>query len=310
MTLQQLEYVIALDNHRNFVRAAAACFVTQPTLTMQVQKLEEEVGFQIFNRSKKPFQPTKEGERFIESARRILNEFSLLKNQITQEKEQISGEFRLGIIPTLAPYLVHRFLPYFLKELPDTNLIISELQSEHIIDSLKRDAIDIGIMATPIGENQIREIPVYNEPFLAYFPDGHELLNKKNLSQEELTTHGLLLLEEGHCFRDQALNICSAAPSQEHQFFEYQSGSIGTLLRLVEKGTGFTLLPELSIEHEKLNKNNLRRFLHPEPVREVGIVVHNTFSREVLLDHLKKAIKTNIPDYIKKVEEIVRIKWR
>lgn len=310
MTLQQLEYIIALDNHRNFVRAAESCFVTQPTLTMQVQKLEEEVGFQIFNRSKKPFQPTSEGEKFIESARRIIGEVNLLKKQIDQEKEMIAGEFRLGIIPTLAPYLVHRFLPYFMKNLPDTRLIISELQSEHIITALKRDAIDIGIMATPLGESQIREIPVYNEPFLAYLPAGHPLLKKESFSQEELTTDGLLLLEEGHCFREQALNICSSNPDNTNRMFEYQSGSIGTLLRLVEKDTGYTLLPELSLEHEKLKPENLRRFSPPEPAREVGIVVHNTFSRESILKHLQQAIKANIPDYIRKTEDFVRIKWR
>jgi len=310
MTIQQLEYVIALDNHRNFVRAAESCFVTQPTLTMQVQKLEDEIGFQIFNRSRKPLQPTRQGVEFIDGARRIIKEYRLLKTRITEEKEEVGGIYRIGIIPTLAPYLIHRFLPYFIQHLPDTRLIISEMQSEHILSAIKKDTIDIGIMATPVNEEQIREIPVYYEPFLAYLPTGHPLLEKDILDQNELGLDGLLLMEEGHCFRNQALNICNATKRNAEMQFEYQSGSIGSLLRLVEEGAGYTLLPELSLEHEIFNKNNIRRFIHPEPSREIGIVVHNTFSRDSLIMELKNTISGNIPESFRKDESFVRIKWR
>ncbi|MBU2651949.1 MAG: hydrogen peroxide-inducible genes activator [Bacteroidetes bacterium] len=310
MTIQQLEYVIALDNHRNFVRAAESCFVTQPTLTMQVQKLEDEIGFQIFNRTRKPLQPTRQGVEFIDGARRIIKEYRLLKSKITQEKEEVSGMYRIGIIPTLAPYLIHRFLPHFIRYLPDTRLIISEMQSEHIISAIKKDTIDIGIMATPINEDQIREIPVYYEPFLAYLPAGHPLLEKEILDQNELGIDGLLLMEEGHCFRNQALNICSATKRNDEMSFEYQSGSIGSLLRLVEEGAGYTLLPELSLEHEIVNKDNIRRFIHPEPSREIGIVVHSTFSRDGLIMELKNTISGNIPESFRKDESFIRIKWR
>jgi len=170
MTLQQLEYVIALDNYRHFVTAAQKCFVTQPTLTMQVKKLEDEIGIKIFNRSKKPLTPTKAGEQLIAKAREILRDVTELKDLVSNEKESMAGTFRLGIIPTLAPFLMPLFLPYFRKHYPEVKLIIRELQTLDIIKELKTDTLDIGLVVTPLDENSLKEIPIFYEPFVFTIP--------------------------------------------------------------------------------------------------------------------------------------------
>lgn len=307
MTLKQLEYVIALDNQRNFVRAADSCYVTQPTLTMQVGKLEEEIGVQIFDRGKKPLEPTKPGTQIIEKARQIIREVNLMKEFLTEERETLSGEFKLGIIPTLAPYLLPVFLTEFTEKNPDVKLIIKEMQTEEIIKALHNDTIDIGLLVTPLEEKRIREIKLFNEPFLYYHPDAHEL--KSEISQNELDKEGLLLLEEGHCFRNQILNVCKNNKQKGKGTFEFESGSIEALKELVRRGVGFTLIPELSYK-EEVDKKYVRRFSKPEPVREVSLVVHNSFTKETLISELRDAIINNVPESFSKSSNYIKVKWR
>lgn len=310
MTIQQIEYTIALDNFRNFVKAAESCFITQPTLTMQVKKLEDEIGFKIFNRDKKPLEPTKLGEKFILKARMIKREMNELKELVSNEKDSMAGEFRLGIIPTLAPYILPLLLPEFSDKYFETKLIIEELQSESIIENLKLGLLDVGILATPLEERFIREIPLFYEPFLVYLNDNNPLSEKRLIASSDLNLDDILLLSEGHCFRNQTLNICKQELSTNHHQFNYQSGSIETIKALVNKGLGYTLVPELSILKERKENKNIKRFESPEPVREISLVIHTGFSKELLIENMRKAILKDLPESFKKNERFNRIKWR
>ncbi len=294
MTLQQFEYVVALDDYRHYITAAEHCFVSQPNLTMQIKKLEEEIGIKIFDRDKKPLEPTEIGREVISRARRILLESKQIKEFIHHEKESMEGEFTIGIIPTLAPYLLPLFLPHFIKENKKVHLKIQEIQTEQIIDQIENGMLDLGILVTPLNEKSIREIPVFYEPFLLYLPENHRFLDAKLLLAEDLDPSEVLVLNEGHCFREQALSICKNAKHGSSIGFEYQSGSIEALKSLVKRGVGYTLVPELSIADEQ-NSIHVKRFASPEPVREVSIVVHSNYIKESIVQRLKKTIQRFIP---------------
>lgn len=303
MTLQQLEYVIALDEHRHYVTAAAHCYVSQPNLTMQIKRLEEELGVRIFDRDKKPLEPTEIGKEVIARSRQILRETRRLIEFVNHEKESIEGEFHMGIIPTLAPYLLPRFLPSFMKENPLVHLKIQELQTSQIINRLETGMLDVGLLATPLHLNSIREIPLFYEPFLLYLPDNHCFIGEKLILAEDLDPREILVLDEGHCFRDQALSICGTKNSSSIGF-DYQSGSIEALKNLVQEGIGYTLVPELSVIHE-LKSPHIRRFIQPEPVREVSMVVHNSYIKESFLESLKSAIHQVIPPRLLKKQSVI-----
>ncbi len=309
MHLQQLEYVVALDNHRHYVRAAESCFVTQPTLTMQVKKLEEEIGIRLFNRKKKPLVPTEAGKKFIERARSILLEVNQLKSLVKDETDEVEGEFRLAIIPTLAPYLLPLFLPQFLKAYPNTKLIIEELQTSQIIESLQKGHCDIALLATPLDESGLREIPVFEETFMIYHHENDPNFVDGKVEPNSLSNDDLLLLEEGHCFREQTLNLCHSRAEKSNKGFVFQSGSIEALMRLVDRGLGYTLVPKLSVQND-LNNKNLSRFKSPQPAREISLVVNNTFTKEALLESLHSCILQSLPEETEKHNKTRRVKWR
>ena len=308
MTLQQLEYIVALDTHRHFVTAAEHCFVTQPTLTLQIKKLETEMGTVIFDRSKQPIVPTSAGEAIINKARQILREANQLKSMVNDEKDSIEGTFRIGVIPTIAAYLVPRFLNDFVEHNPKTKLIIREVESNQIIHELNNDTIDIGLMATPLNENNLRELPLFHEPFLLYTSTLHPYYTKKEIDAAEISEKGLWLLTEGHCLRHQVLNICNERNAKSNNF-TYESGSIETLKNLVKHNMGYTLVPELSVVDE-LSDQRVKRFTAPEPVREVSLVVHNSFNKEAILEKLSESIKKDLPNHFEKAKKFNRIKWR
>lgn len=309
MTLQQLEYIVSLDTHRHFVTAANHCFVTQPTLTLQVQKLEDEMGTLIFDRSRHPIVPTPTGEMIIAKARQILRESNQLKELVNLEKDTMTGNFRIAVIPTIAPYLMPLFLRDFTAKFPDTHLQIREMESEEIIQALKNDFLDIGIMATPLEENTLREIPLYNEPFLIYSSENHSLYQKSDLKPENLPMRGLWLLNQGHCFRNQVLNICEEKKKKDTASFSYESGSIETLKNMVRSNMGYTLVPELSVIDE-LESPRIQRFESPEPIREISIVVHNSFTKETLIEKIRESIMPNIPENFQKGKKFNKVKWR
>jgi LysR family hydrogen peroxide-inducible transcriptional activator len=310
MNIQQLEYIVALDDHRHFVDAAESCHITQPTLTMQIKKMEDEIGIQIFNRGKKPIEPTLAGEEVIIRARQILRGITGLRNFVSNEQKSIEGEYRLGIIPTLAPYLIPRFLPQFINENPKTHLRIIEMESEQLLKAIHNDRIDIGLMVTPADERQIKEIPLFYEPFLFYAPYDHPFMHNEFIEDKQLDPARVLVLTEGHCFRNQTLYICGKKNQNNNAFgFFYESGSIEALKSMVRKGIGYTLVPELSVD-SMTDRPFIRRFAEPEPVREVSIVAHQNFSRQLLIDQMKNAILDNLPGNFNKTKSVKKIKWR
>ncbi|MGJ8660870.1 MAG: LysR substrate-binding domain-containing protein [Bacteroidota bacterium] len=309
MTLQQLEYLLALDDHRHFVKAAESCFVTQPTLTMQLKKLEDEIGLQLFDRQKKPLRPTEAGEQIIRKARQILGEVGDLKAFVNHETEDFDGEFTLAVIPTLAPYLLPIFLPSFIREFPTTKLIIQEMQTAQILDALQKGNLDMGLLVTPLEEKHIREIPLFHESFYLYLPKNHKLQKESKINSKMLDSEAMLFLEEGHCFREQALSICSRRNKKNIPAFEYRSGSIETLKSLVREDLGYTLVPELSILKD-MKDVHVKQFMEPVPVREVSLAVHKSFSKEALIEAVRNSILKNLPTEFDKVQTFTRVKWR
>ena len=307
MTLQQLEYVVALDTYRHFVTASEKCFVTQPTITTQVKKLEAEIGITLFDRKSHPLVPTQVGELFIEKAKRIIREVSDLKNMVNKEIDNIDGEFKIGIIPTISPYLIPLISGSFAKKHPNTTLIIEEMQTEYIITALQKKEIDIGILVTPIDEPSIREIKLYNEPFVFYGNKKHPLLEKNTVSVEDIEKlSDLWLLNKGHCFRNQVLNICSNISYSKN--IQFQSGSIETLKKMVDSFGGYTLVPEMAINKE--DKKYTVPFSEPKPIREVSIVTHHSFSKEAFIDSLRTEILDKTPKSFDKNKRFFKVKWR
>ena len=309
MTLQQLQYVVALDNHRHFVKAAESCFVAQPTLTLQVKKLEDQIGMLIFDRSKQPVEPTPMGEVFIAKSRQILRDIDQLKEMINDYRDNVEGTFTVGIIPSLSTYILPLLLPELAVDYPDTKLEILELQSEQIMDRLKNGMLHVGILVTPLQEDELREVPLFYEPFLVYADEGNALLSQKELMTDHLGSEGLWVLEQGHCFRNQTLNICGQARRSKNKNIKFESGSIETLKRLIDKIGGYTLIPELSY-NSKSEEKNIRRFKEPQPAREVSVVVHKSFTKEGLLTALRKSMLKTIPSGFKKNTRFVTVRWR
>lgn len=297
MTLVQLEYIIALDNYRHFAIAAEKCFVTQPTLSMQIQKLEDMLGVLIFDRSKHPIEPTPLGIKILDQARSIISESKKVQEIIDLEKNEIKGDIRLGVIPTLAPYIVPLFVSSFVEKYPEINLQISELMTDGIMDALDKDQLDLGIMVTPLNNNDFTEIPLFYEEFYAYTSHRHQLYDSKDVDPSSLGTDGLWILNEGHCFRKQALEICKAKKAERfNNRVLYESGSLEALKRIVDKRGGYTLLPELfTLDMSKDERNKLRKFIDPVPTREVGIVIKKSFAKQQLIQALKKEIISTLP---------------
>lgn len=296
MTTVQLHYIVELDNYRHFARAAEACHVTQPTLSMQVHKLEDELGVLVFDRSKQPVTPTEIGKRIIEQARVVLHEMGRIE-QITQEAMgNYEGEFHLGIIPTVAPYLIHRVLPTIRKMLPQVRLVIEELQTDAILEKLRKDQLDAGIMATPLDERGIMEMPLYYEPFMAFIPEAHRLGSEKFITNSELDINDLLLLNEGHCFRNSVLNLCDQTVIREDKSVRLESGNFDTLIRLSEQGYGMTLLPYLTaIDLPEESKDKVKPIAEPRPTREISLVYSRTQLKIGVIEKIASAIKASIP---------------
>ncbi|MCH7411073.1 hydrogen peroxide-inducible genes activator [Belliella sp. DSM 111904] len=310
MTIQQLEYILAVDKHRHFGHAAESCFVTQPTLSAQVNKLEKELNVIIFDRSKMPVIPTETGAQIIAQAKKVVSHSKGIFELVAQLKGDISGVIKLGIIPTLAPYLLHRFIKKFIEKYPKVQLQVEEMITEEVIRKLKNDEIDLGIIVTPVEENGIVEKPMFYEKFYAYISENHPLLSKEKISIEDLDSTDLWVLQQGHCFRDQVLNLCNQDKFQKMNF-HYESGSLEGLKNMVNEYKGVTLLPELAtLSMNEKEKSRLRTFDGEEPTREVSIVLTRSFLKQKLVELLYKEITASIPEKMtsKSHGKIVRFK--
>lgn len=296
MTITQLKYVLAVAEYKNFTLAAEKCFVTQPTLSMQIQKVEEELDVQLFDRSKKPIQLTEIGQKIVNQSKNIVIEADRIQDIVDQQKGFIGGEFRLGIIPTITPTLLPMFLNNFIKKYPKVKLIIEELHTDDIIFKLNNGHLDAAIAATPLHEEKIKEIVLYYEPFVAYIPENHATFSKKEIEIDDLNLDEILLLQDGHCFRDSILNLCKNSNNLEHNHFQLESGSFETLIKLADEGLGTTLLPYLhTLELKEKDLNKLRHFKEPKPAREVSLI----YPKNELKIHIIDALRSTIAGVIK-----------
>lgn len=311
MNLQQLEYIVAVDVHRHFVTAAERCFVTQATLSMMIKKLEDELEVKIFDRSKQPVVPTEIGKLIIAQAKKALQDTARIKEIVNEERGLVRGELKVGIIPTLAPYIIPMFINSFLKKYPDVKLQISELTTEAITEKLEQYSLDVGIMATPLNNAALIEQPLFYEQFVVYASAQEKLLKKKYLLAQDIDINRLWLLEEGHCLRSQVMNLCELKHREKelHQL-DFESGSIETLKKIVDLNQGITILPELALNDlHASQRDRVRQFKSPAPVREISIVTFRHFVKEKLIDALKQEILDNIPADMKsaKNKEMVMI---
>ncbi|MEZ4875350.1 MAG: LysR substrate-binding domain-containing protein [Flavobacteriaceae bacterium] len=291
MTITQLKYVLAVAEHQNFTKAAEKTFVTQPTLSMQIQKLEEELDILIFDRSKKPIELTSVGRKIVNQAKNIVNESERMQDVVDQEKGFIGGEFRIGIIPTVMPTLLPMFLKTFTSKYPKVHLKIEELSTEEIIHKLLEGHLDAAIAATPLQQEKIKERVLYYEPFVGYIPESHRLFEKKKILSTDLDLDDILLLEDGHCFRDGVINLCRASKMAKNDAFQLESGSFETLIKLSHEGLGMTLLPYLhTLDLSEKQQKHLRYFEEPSPAREVSIIYPKSELKLQIIDAMYQVI--------------------
>ncbi len=311
MTITQLEYLVAVDTYKSFARAAEHCYVTQPTLSMQIKKVEEEMNVLVFDRSKKPVLTTEIGLQIIAQARVTLQEAYRIKEIIQSQKDEIKGELRIGIIPTLSPYLLPLFITKFIEKYPDVKLVVEELLSGEIVHKLNNDLLDVGILVTPLKENSIIEIPMFYETFVVYMSTTHPLSSKNTINFKDLDINEMWLLQEGHCFRSQVMNICGENINQQDSRLRFESGSLETLRRIVEKQFGYTLLPELAmLDLDDHRMKYVKTFSKPHPIREVSLVIHRSFMKRKLINLLKDEILENIPEGLQNNNRGKLIDWK
>ncbi|MCC8410562.1 LysR family transcriptional regulator [Mucilaginibacter sp. UR6-1] len=311
MTITQLEYIVAVDTYRSFVTAAEKCFVTQPTLSMQVQKLEDTLGVKLFDRTKQPVIPTEIGIEVITQARVLLGESEKIKEIISDRQKELSGELKIGIIPTISPYILPKIITSFIEKYPQVKLVVWEQTTEQIIQQLKMGMLDCGILSTPLHEGNLIEIPVFYENFVAYVSRNSNLFKKKSIQPDDIDVEEIWVLNEGHCMREQVLNICQRRKSTRgFQHFEYNTGSVETLKRMVDQNNGATILPELALaDLTEKQLDRVRYFKSPEPAREVSIVMQRNFLKRRMIEALKNEILEFIPKRLKtkKKKEIMDI---
>lgn len=305
MTLTQLSYIVAVDKYRHFATAAQNIYITQPTLSMQIQKLEDELGVKIFDRSKTPVVPTEIGAKIIEQAKIILSGSKHIEDMVAVEDGILSGNFRVGIIPTIAPYLVPLFLKTFITRHPHVRLTFEEALTNDILTGLQEDYFDAGIIATATTQ-QFYEEELYLEPFLAYFNVNHKLAEKNKIDPNELTDEDVWLLNQGHCFRDQALKICKQInDKKEKRPITFESGNLETLKRLVEQDFGMTLMPYLAAT-QKTPENNLgvyKEFKEPVPTRKIRLVYSREFLKNNVINAFSEVIREAIPAALRTQKE-------
>lgn len=290
MTLTQLKYIVALDKYKSFARAAEACLVAQPTLSLQIQKLEQEIGVEIFDRNKNPIVTTHLGKVIIDQAKVVLREAEKLEEIYRGGKTSVSGSVSVGIIPTVSAYLLPLIFKALNKKYPDVEFRFFELPTSQIVEKLESEDLEIGILATPLHIRSIVEIPLYYEPFVAYFPKTYKG-KLKDLDMEDLKSHEIILLGEEHCLRHQSLKICG-----QRTLGKIECGSLETIRNMVDLGVGMTLLPLLSVNPKK---DVFGRFQEPEPAREVSIVYKNGFYKKKILQALESTILSVIPPELK-----------
>lgn len=307
MTIQQLEYILAVDRFRHFGNAAEHCLVTQPTLSAMVQKLEEELGAKIFDRSTQPIQPTSIGFKIIEQARAVLEHASKVKEVVQEEGHSIKGVFRLAILPTIAPYLLPRFFPKLMEDYPDLDIRVTEMKTQDVLVALAVGKVDAAILATVVTDKSLQAETLFYEQFLGYVARKEPIFKNEMIRSTDISGERLWLLDEGHCFRDQLMRFCQLETVKLHQA-AYHLGSMETFMRIVEGGKGITFIPELaSYQLSQEQKELVRPFAIPRPTREISIVTKTDFVRYTILNMIKESIRLSVPKEMLTLQKTQRV---
>lgn len=297
-SLTQMEYALAVLQHRHFGKAAEAVNISQPTLSMQIQKLEDELEVVLFDRSKKPIQATKEGAKLLDQMKIVIEEEKRLIDMSRSDKGQLSGEFRLGVIPTLSPYVIPLFLDRFSSMYPNVDLRIEELKTSEIVTALDEGRVDSGLLVTPLYENRFEERVLFYEPFYLYVSPNHEYYKRTRIRESDLQENDIWLLGEGHCLRNQIVRLCSLRKDRPvYKNVRFESGSLETLKRLVDHSQGYTLMPHLAVMNFKdaETKRKIKPFIRPVPTREVSLVYRKRHLKEGILEGLADSIIKSVP---------------
>lgn len=295
MTLQQLEYILAVDTHRHFARAAEFCNVTQPTLSAMIQKLEDELKVKIFDRNTQPVSPTMIGRMIIEQANVVVKQSYKIRDIVAEEQNTIQGVFRLAVLPTIAPYLLPRFFQKFMAKYPLLDIRVMEMKTQQSMMALKNGDVDAAIIANEADKDFFNSYTLYYEEFFVYISRGEKLFTKERIKTSDITGERLWLLDEGHCFRDQLVKFCQLEKVKLNQM-AYSLGSMETFMRMVEKGKGITFIPSLAImQFSDEQKELVRPFAIPTPTRNINIITTKSFIRNSVLDAIKEEIKSAIP---------------
>ncbi len=312
ITLIQLEYIVAVATYRHFATAAEKCFVTQPTLSMQIKKLEESLGVVIFDRTKQPVIPTDPGKQIIEQARIVIEESKKIELLVKEVKNDISGELRIGIIPTIAPYLLPLFTGTYNRRYPKVRMKVEELVTEKIVEHLTKDMIDVGILVTPLHEKNILEKPLYYEEMMIYSSPEHPINKQPAIKIKDIATPDMWLLTDGHCFRHQVINLCDLHDLQSDSLpFDFEGGSLDTLMKIIDKEGGYTLIPELSaLELLDRKQSQIRHFSSIAPLREVSIVTTRRFAKTKLINLLADCIIESVPKNLTNPERGTIVEWK
>lgn len=311
ITLIQLEYIVAVDTYRHFATAAEKSFVTQPTLSMQIKKLEEQLGVIIFDRTRQPVIPTEQGKEIIAQARIVLRETAKIDQIVKDVTNQVSGELRIGVIPTIAPYLLPLFTGSYHRNYPNVKLKVEELVTEKVVNNLKKDLIDVGIIVTPLNDSSILERPMYYEEMMIYTNADHQLAKQSVIKIKDIATPEIWLLNDGHCFRHQVVNLCNLQEMESANLpFDFEGGSLDTLMKIIDKEGGYTLIPELaSLELSDSIKQQVKRFTNSSPLREVSLITTRQFAKTKLIDLLEESIVKSIPARLLDKDRGIVVEW-
>jgi LysR family hydrogen peroxide-inducible transcriptional activator len=312
VSLIQLEYIVAVDTYRHFATAADKCFVTQPTLSMQIKKMEEDLGVIIFDRSKQPVVPTIAGEKIIEQARDVLAEWKKIEVIASESKDIMTGELHIGVIPTISPYLLPRFSGEFRRKFPGVDLKVKEMVTERIAESLLKGIIDVGILVTPLNEKGVFEMPLYYEEMLIYSSKNHPYNKQQVVNVTQIKTDDIWLLTDGHCFRHQVVNLCDIHHYSASELpFEFEGGNLDTLIKIIDKEGGYTLIPELSwFDMDDNKRQQVRHFENMVPLREVSLVFTRKFQKTKLIEELAKEIKSSVPPSLLSKDRGMLVEWK
>ena len=296
MTLQQLEYILAVDKCRHFGKAADVCNVTQPTLSAMIGKLEEELNVKIFDRTRQPISPTPVGELVIRQAQEVLYQSNRIKDIIEEERHSLTGIFRVGILPTIAPYLLPRFFPQLMKKYPQLDIRVREMKTSEIKKALAEGELEAGILAKLAGLEEFKATHLCYEKYVGYVSREDKLFEQSIIRTSDVaTSKDLWLLDEGHCFRDQMVRFCQMKGAQTSQL-AYNLGSIETFMRMVESGKGITFIPELAADQlNEIQQELVRPFAVPVPTRQLVLITQPHFVRQTVIDTLVNEIQASVP---------------